>query len=679
MKTKKVLCLSISLGLSLMLLTGCLFLLNPDDILPSGSSHRATTAAEDTAPIETTVIESSETKNISAGAKTKWTVLMYMCGTDLESDSGAATRNLSELENVNYSSDVNYIVQTGGTKTWQNDLVSPNYLQRFKADENGLTLLDEEKLASMGDPSTLSDFLTWGISNYPADKYMVVFWNHGGGSVSGVEFDEVFDYDSLTLTELGEAFKDVGQHFEVIGFDACLMSTLENADTLSPYGNYMVASEEYEPGGGWDYANWTQYLMDNPNTDGQDLGKEICDTYFEKCKLSDEDNMATLSVVDLAKVPALVTAFDNMASEMTGITSKMGSLQDYVRGAIRAENFGGNTEEEGYTNMVDLGDLTINTEDVVSNTATNVLTTLFDAVIYEVHGSTREHANGISVFFPLAVTEDECNEYSEIATSGSYLRFIDVVVSDWSLSDAGSNVNPAIVVPDGNDDSVTSDEYSVAFNNYISDDGYYYLEFTQGLSSVQNVMFNFYYMDYNYGEYMLMGTDDDVSGNWDTGVFYDNFRGVWPALNGIYVDINLIEQGDNYNLYSIPILLNGEETNLRAAYIWDNNDSGHFEVYGCWGGVDTVTGMSSKNIIQLKDGDEVTVLMNGQNWDTGKTTQYRVGSFTVKGDVVLEETNLFDGDYLFEYQVMDVFGGQTLSDPIIMEYKDGQITEYTTQ
>ncbi len=678
MKTKKLLCMSISLGLSLALLTGCLFL-NPNDLLPSESSHRATTSdVEYTEPIQTTQSKPTETKNIVAGPKAKWTVLMYMCGTDLESDGGAATSNLSELENVNYSKNVNYIIQTGGTKTWQNDLVSPDYLQRFKADENGLTLLDQEKLASMGDPSTLSEFLTWGISNYPAEKYMVLFWNHGGGSVAGVEFDEVFDYDSLTLTELGEAFKDVGQQFEVIGFDTCLMSTLENANTLSPYGKYMVASEEYEPGGGWDYTNWTQYLMKNPNIDGEKLGREICDTYFEKCKLTDEDNMATLSVVNLARIPALVTAFDNMASEMTGITSEMQTLQDYVRGAIRAENFGGNTDAEGYTNMVDLGDLTINTEDVVSNTAETVLSTLFDAVIYEVHGSTREHANGISVFFPLAVSEDECNAYSEIATSGSYLRFIDVVVSDWSLSDAGSDINPDIVVPDSNSDSVSADEYNVAFNNYISDDGYYYLEFTQGLSSVESVQFNFYYMDYDYGEYMLMGTDDDVSGDWDTGVFYDNFRGVWPALNGIYVDINLIEEGDNYNLYSIPILLNGEETNLRAAYVWDNNDSGHYEVYGCWGGVDSVTGMSSKDIVQLKDGDEVTILMNGQNWDTGETTQYQVGSFTVKGDVVLEEIDLFDGDYLFEYQVVDVFGGQTLSDPIIMEYKDGNITEWTT-
>jgi len=89
--------------------------------------------------------------------------------------------------------------------------------------------------------------------------------------------------------------------------------------------------------------------------------------------------------------------------------------------------------------------------------------------------------------------------------------------------------------------------------------------------------------------------------------------------------------------------------------------------------------MSSREIIQLKDGDEVTILMNGQNWDTGDTTQYEVGTFIVDGPVVLEELDLFDGDYLFEYMVTDVFGNTYYSDSVIMEYKDGQITEYTTQ
>jgi len=673
---KKILIMTISLFLIISILTGCMYFISPEDFRSETSAKRTTAEDEEDNSNKDNTEESIDAGD---GTAAKWTVLLYMCGTDLESQGGAATANLLELEDVSYSDDVNFIIQTGGTSYWQNDLIDPDYLQRYKSDDDGLTLLDEQRLASMGDPSTLSDFLSWGVDNYPADKYMVLFWNHGGGSISGVEFDELYESDSLTLTELGKAFEDVGQQFEVIGFDTCLMSSLENASTLSPYGKFMVASEEYEPGGGWDYTAWTQYLMEHPKSDGRSLGTQICNTYFEKCKENNEEAMATLSVVDLTKIPALVTAFDDMAAEMTGITTEITTLQDYVQGAIRAENFGGNTDEEGYTNMVDLGDLTINTSDVVSKTAEDVLTALFEAVVYEIHGSTRAQSNGLSVFFPLAVSEYECDAYAQIATSGNYLRFIEVLVSDWAVPDAGTDLNPAIVVPEENLDSVTAEEYAVDFETYISDDGYYYLEFTEDLSSVQSVMFNLYYMDYDYGEYMLMGTDNDVIADWDTGVFYDNFRGVWPSLNGYYVSLTLIEEGEDYNLYSIPIMLNGEVTNLRAAYVWESDDTGYFEVYGCWNGLDTETGMSSREIIQLVDGDEVTILMDGLNWDTGETIQYELGSFVVDGEVVLEEIDLFDGDYLFEYEVTDIFGSKYYSDSIIIEYLDGQITEYPTE
>jgi hypothetical protein len=33
----------------------------------------------------------------------------------------------------------------------------------------------------MGDPKVLQDFVTWGVTNYPADHYLLVLWNHGAG------------------------------------------------------------------------------------------------------------------------------------------------------------------------------------------------------------------------------------------------------------------------------------------------------------------------------------------------------------------------------------------------------------------------------------------------------------------------------------------------------------------
>ena len=83
-------------------------------------------------------------------------------------------------------------------------MVDAAKLQRFVYNSEGLQLVDEQPSASMGDSETLAAFLQFAKDSYPADKTAVVFWNHGGGSVSGAAFDELYDYDSLTLDEMYE-------------------------------------------------------------------------------------------------------------------------------------------------------------------------------------------------------------------------------------------------------------------------------------------------------------------------------------------------------------------------------------------------------------------------------------------------------------------------------------------
>ncbi|NCB32192.1 MAG: hypothetical protein EOM66_12400, partial [Clostridia bacterium] len=184
-----------------------------------------------------------------------WTLLLYLCGTDLESEGGYCTTNLVEAAQVALPENIQVVFQTGGTKDWQLDFVDNSYLERYRLqDEGDVVLLEQVKRASMGKQSTLENFLKFGVEHYPADKYGVIFWNHGGG-MSGAEFDELYDADSLTLDELNGAFNAVDTQFEFIGFDACLMATLECAMNLSDNAKYLIASEEVEPGTGWDYES----------------------------------------------------------------------------------------------------------------------------------------------------------------------------------------------------------------------------------------------------------------------------------------------------------------------------------------------------------------------------------------------------------------------------------------
>lgn len=597
-----------------------------------------------------------------------WSVFWYLCGTDLESDGSAATANIEEAMQADLPENVNFIIQTGGTKQWATDAISAENLQRFRMDGSDLTLVDEQPLMSMGEAQTLGNFLQWGVEQYPADKYMVLFWNHGGGSVAGVEFDELFENDSLTLSELSEGLAMAETEFELIGFDTCLMATLETAAAVAPYGKYLVASEEYEPGGGWDYTAWLSHIANDPGTDGLALGKAICDSYYEKCALSGDEAMATLSVTDLGQISVLSEAFDGMAAELAGASGDIDSLRNIVQGAGRTESYGGNTDEEGYTNMVDLNHLAANLSEVIPAQTQAVSDALGAAVLYNVNGEQRAEASGLSVFYPLETTSEELDQYAQVATSEAYLGFIGSL-SDWNAPES---------VPE-TDERVNAEDYEVQFETSLDGEGMFRLNITSGLEAVDSVLFRLYYMDEEYNEYMLMGLDNDIETNWEEGTFADNFRGVWPTINGNYCAPELIEEGDGYNLYSIPVVLNGVNTNLRASYVLDDGENGHFEIFGAWNGIDSETGMSARDVTKLQDGDQIEFVFKATNWDTGEETSYTLGGFTVDGQVVMEESPLFDGDYLYQYEVKDIFGNTTYSDTVIMECKNGEITAYETQ
>ena len=135
---------------------------------------------------------------------------------------------------VKLPENVKVVIQTGGASKWQNDQVKTDRIQRYEYSGDTLTLKDETEQASMGDPETLKGFLNYAEENYPADHKMLLFWNHGGGSVSGVSFDENYEMDSLVLDEISAVMKDVygdKKPFEVVGFDTCLMATVDTANS----------------------------------------------------------------------------------------------------------------------------------------------------------------------------------------------------------------------------------------------------------------------------------------------------------------------------------------------------------------------------------------------------------------------------------------------------------------
>ena len=664
--------------------------------------------------------EESEEENTAASTTSSsedtWTVMVYMCGTDLESEGGFATMNLAEMMEADLSDNVNILVETGGSNSWYindyaDDLegfsgVDTDQLNFYHIVGGNMVLEKTESLRSMGDPGNLKDFLAWGSQSYPADKYMLVFWDHGGGSVGGVCSDELHDHDNLSLSEIKEAITGADLPLELVGFDACLMASLETAEALQGYGHYMVASEEVEPGGGWAYSDFLSYLSKNTGISGLELGKRIADSYMDKCTQDETDALATLSVTDLTRIPALSAAYKGLSGEILLSTQNVSSFSEFTQGAIRAENYGGNNDSEGYSDMVDMGDLVAQTKGVLNQNSAAVLQALKDAIQYEVHGSNRANSNGLSVFYPLYVDEDIYGEYTRISNNTAFAEYVSILCGDWdenawqqtwqeayssSKTEEGKydeyfNNGESVATDTGfipDDDyyesvssmaPVSGNDYDIKFSQHVTDEGVLQLTVTSGLDAIQNVSFQLCYMDEETEKVLYLGSDNNINVDYEKGVFEDNFNGEWMTIGGEYVYAELIEQNEDYNLYTIPVKLNGEEKFLKAVYDYKKEE---YRILGAYDGMDGETGQSGRDVKKLKAGDKI-VFQFGEfdlESDSDDVDLVELGEITWSDDMKMQDEELGDGSFFYMFCLEDVFGKEINGDPVYIEIKDGEIYE----
>lgn len=265
---------------------------------------------------------STDIEPLSVGTDAKSaTIMIYMNGSDLETQAGEATEDISEMLDSGIGDNVNVIIQTMGTKRWQDYGISSQTSQIYRVNKGRLELIkDELGQLDCTDPKTLSDFIAYGAKHYPADRYMFVFWDHGGGPVYGFGYDEwQGEEDSLTLDEMREAFeenKDV--HFDIIGMDCCIMANMETCYALSPYCKYSVLSEDFESGLGWHYTNWMKEFEENPGISTPLLGKKVIDGMINSNEEDSESGgSSTMVLINENAVSGLFNAWIEYAYRNT--------------------------------------------------------------------------------------------------------------------------------------------------------------------------------------------------------------------------------------------------------------------------------------------------------------------------------------------------------------------------
>ena len=176
------------------------------------------------------------------------TLMVYICGSDLESVRGYASRNIADMLEADIPEGANVVIQTGGSKEWNDERIPDGRSARFELDDGELFAVGGAFDADMGDGGTLSDFLNFCKNNYSAEQYGLILWDHGTGSDGGVCYDELYEDSYLTLPEISGAISDSGLYFEFVGFDACLMATYDTVLALHDYAHFLVASQELELG-----------------------------------------------------------------------------------------------------------------------------------------------------------------------------------------------------------------------------------------------------------------------------------------------------------------------------------------------------------------------------------------------------------------------------------------------
>lgn len=642
------------------------------------------------------------TKLLGNGRDTA-TIMVYMCGTDLESRSSMGTYDLQEMLDAQFGSEINLLVYTGGCKGWKNNAVSSSTNQIWQVrDGRMLCLEDDLGSVSMTDPRTLSGYIQWCAANYPASRYELILWDHGGGSVSGYGYDEKFaSSGSMDLAGLDAALKAGGVKFDFIGFDACLMATVETALTMAPYADYLIASEETEPGVGWYYTDWLTAFGADPSMPTIQIGKNIVDSFVETCAQKCRGQSTTLSVVDLAELE--VTLPDALAefSQSTVKLLQSKQFQTVANARSGAREFARSSQID----QVDLSHLAQNLGTQEGKALTDILQS---AVKYNRTSSDMTNSYGLSIYFPsqkLSMVDRAASTYRQIGIDETYTRCIrqyaSIAASGQAASGGTSSPLPALLGTSGGSlgadmvsallgeflnggfgrvAGLTGDNTGFLSDRAMSDaDMVQYLEenrFSVGAmlwqdgpdgvpvlrldeeqwALVQALELNLFYDD---GEgYIDLGLDTVYE--WDnSGGLLGKNDGTWLAVNGqpvAYYHTATVDDGDSYTITGrVPVLYNG--TRAELILVFDSETP-----YGYVAGVQTVyhsgeTDTAAKSQTGLQPGDTLEFLCDYYSYEGDYQDSYLLGEpLTVTGEALVISDVPLEGRTQATYRFTDLYG-----------------------
>ena len=669
--------------------------------------------------------------DILGNGEDKATIMVYLCGTDLESRSKMATSDLQEMLDATISEDVNVIVYSGGCRQWQNQAMSSQTNQIWQVKDDGILCLEKD-LGSypMTDPDTLSFFIKWCAKNFPANRNSLIFWDHGGGSVSGFGYDEKYAASgSMSLAEIDRALTDGGVKFDFVGFDACLMATTENALMLTKHADYLIASEETEPGIGWYYTDWLTEYSNDTSMSTLEIGKNIIDDFVDTCARRCSGQSTTLSIVDLAE---LETTIPETLTEFSTDTYNLIKNQEYAK----VSNARSDAREFGSSSKIDQVDLVHLAKNMGTEEGEALAEAILGSVKYNRTSSNMTNSHGLSIYFPFrkaSMVDDAVETYEQIGLDDEYSRciqaFASMEVSGQAMSGGTSSPVPSLMdmlgsyggnftgsnSSNGSYENISSSAELVSqlLGSFLGGN----VESITGLNITNTGFLNGralseeemaeYFVEHSFDNSILQWSesyDGEVieipEEQWElvqtlhANMFYDDGTGfidlgldnvyefdeegnllapmeaTWLAINQqpvAYYHEATVDDGENYSITGrVPVLYNGE----RAELVLEFTDE---DPYGSVVGVRRVytegeTETVAKTMDVVVDGDVIDFVCDYYSYEGEYLDSYMFGEqLVVDGELEISDVYVDEMSANLTYLFTDIYNQKYWSEPVSFE------------
>lgn len=626
-------------------------------------------------------------------------------GTGIATEPGFASGDIGEMTSDKWSDNITIVIQTGGATRWSNTMVNPNRTQRFVYHKGVFKEVYDTPIQRAIDPKTLTSFLNFCKKEYPADHNMLLLWNHGGAAF-GYGYDSIFD-GMMSMKEVREGLEGAydpnakDPAFDIIGFDACLMSSLEVTHALDGFASYYAVSEESEPGEGWDYGPWLKAMTDDSTMSPAKVARSIADTYMD-FYMTQNVNMGWLfsnnlefSVLDAKACKKLYKAWCDLSEKQLIDAAADNSVLAEIG---RCSNKSTHLVPSAYTtyNTIDLGNYIDQMADAYPEETGRIRKLINEAVMYHRENGALSDVDGISVYVPGSVEDFTglmmCLRYiyeicDDPATQALYYYKIAGCLNEDMQKYLATKTDKKVKTLDlkpfiqfkNSEPVITDYGFDIPVDQKLQD-----------MLQSYDVELGFY--DNKAGKLFNYGRDElarlDGEGNLDC-----EFDGTWICLDGVPLATEVVASTSAAVEYRSHILYNGKDAYL--SFSWDRDN----EVFN----IDGVRGVSpyqysggmlnaeyspdpinylvnSRMVTELKSGDEIIPVyeMTPIGDDNGKNNTDTTRKVKIRSRSKISAEKLDDGYYLTTAVVDDYRGDVYYSQVVGNTVSGGKVSERKT-